>query len=74
MTLLLIAVVTALAIALGMSSEYAEEAIRVAMMAKTLAALNGRDMDISKPVPTPPQGETPLPALTDSPSRLKPCS
>ena len=67
MTLLLSAVVSAVATALGRTSEEAEKAVQVAMtaMTQTVAALKGRKLDASKPK----QSSTPLPATTTKQSR-----
>lgn len=64
MTLLMNAVVAAVATALGRSSEEAEKAVRVAMtaMPHTVAALKGRRLEASKPT----QHKTPLLATSSN--------
>lgn len=61
-TLLLTAVVTLVATALGWTSEEAEKVVRVAMTTVTqnVTALKERKLDSSKPAIAPPQGEAPL--------------
>lgn len=63
MTLLLSAVVSAVATALGRTSEEAEKAVQVAMtaMTQTVAALKGRKLEASKPITS----SAPLPKSSD---------
>lgn len=68
MSLLLTAVVSAVATALGMSGEEAEKAVHFTMTAMTqiVAALKGRKQQASKPM----QSETPLQPDQISPAKL----